>query len=364
MIHCVLLVLLATAATFVRGNNLGEKHRLTVHSRFLPNIPKPTAPYAHEHHEKHHYVGALQKPTFKQTNSVESKVASIYKRQIHEISKTLESAKHHKMSVAETFQKVRKARKMFCKNVLSEHPVTEHKEIQRLLLERFSRSSTSSTSIGHDVPTANLRRRTSTNDPCMDTLAGNPEASDPDIAGTLCVMNFGRSGDATHRFEGKFSGVDPCTQCAAPGQLCHEVQACNDYLSACTTLDKDQKLAAKAEFDNAKNAILEKRRSALSAELDESWWDTVNDHPCNLVNTCPEVRGDEQRNEACERAINEYCCDPESSDCSLIERTSCSPAGCSAATRMYENVDHLWWESGEEYWRREHWRVEGYWRNN
>ena len=346
-IHCVLLLLAATAATLVSGNYLAEKHSASVHSRFLPSIPQATEPYAHEHHEKNNYMGAIQQPTdhLVQRHTVDNKVASIYKRQIHVISKTLESAKHHKLSFAETFQKVKKS----LKSVLSEHPANEHEEIKRLLVERFSSTASTGATTTGDVSTNSLRRRRmNTNDPCMDAIRGTPDEqrSADDIGSQICVMNYPKTQEAEYQFNGNFKNqqIDPCMQCAGPGQICHGVPACTDYLTACTTLDETQQASAKAEFEQAKAAIIS---AGESGTLYSEWWDQANDHPCNLVNTCPMVKGEDQRNEACELAVKEYCCDPDSSDCSLIERTPCSPNGCGSATKMYEDAGHLMWEAAQ-----------------
>ena len=346
-IHCVLLLLAATAATLVSGNYLAEKHSASVHSRFLPSIPQATESYAHEHHEKNNYMGAIQQPTdhLVQRHTVDNKVASIYKRQIHVISKTLESAKHRKLSFAETFQKVKKS----LKSVLSEHPANEHEEIKRLLVERFSSTASTGATTTGDVSTNSLRRRRmNTNDPCMDAIRGTPDEqrSADDIGSQICVMNYPKTQEAEYQFDGNLKNqkIDPCMQCAGPGQICHGVPACTDYLTACTTLDETQQASAKAEFEQAKAAIIS---AGQSGTLYSEWWDQANDHPCNLVNTCPMVKGEDQRNEACELAVKEYCCDPDSSDCSLIERTPCSPNGCGSATKMYEDAGHLMWEAAQ-----------------
>ena len=298
--------------------------------------------------KKNNYMGAIQQPTdhLVQRHTVDNKVASIYKRQIHVISKTLESAKHRKLSFAETFQKVKKS----LKSVLSEHPANEHEEIKRLLVERFSSTASTGATTTGDVSTNSLRRRRmNTNDPCMDAIRGTPDEqhrSADDIGSQICVMNYLKTQEAEYQFDGNLKNqkIDPCMQCAGPGQICHGVPACTDYLTACTTLDETQQASAKAEFEQAKAAIIS---AGESGTLYSEWWDQANDHPCNLVNTCPMVKGEEQRNEACELAVKEYCCDPDSSDCSLIERTPCSPNGCGSATKMYEDAGHLMWEAAQ-----------------
>ena len=50
---------------------------------------------------------------------------------------------------------------------------------------------------------------------------------------------------------------------------------------------------------------------------------TLEDHQC-LLDYCPALRNEVARNSKCGEAVYQWCCDPDSPDCPLTERTSCT----------------------------------------
>ena len=57
-----------------------------------------------------------------------------------------------------------------------------------------------------------------------------------------------------------------------------------------------------------------------------------DDHPCMNPDLCPRVKGDDERNGKCETLVREYC---------SAENSDCTPVGCSAAMKMFNDLNHL-----------------------
>ena len=179
------LCCLLAACTHVLGQNEYLQHKLKheVHARFLSKIPK-SGEYEHEKHAKTYYKHALQQPdhfTVKR-HSVENKVGAIYKRQLHEMDKAMESAKHHKFSYTKTVEKVQHA----IMAVINEHPLHERKEIKRLLRQRFIKYPTGKTAT---TTTKAVRGRALSATPCKDAAANYWGGVD-EFAALICKVNF------------------------------------------------------------------------------------------------------------------------------------------------------------------------------
>ena len=283
-----------------------------------------------EKHAKTYYKHALQQPdhfTVKR-HSVENKVGAIYKRQLHEMDKAMESAKHHKLSHTKTVEKVQHA----IMAVINEHPLHERKEIKRLLRQRFIKYPTGKTATTTTTTKA-VRGRALSATPCKDATANYPYWGGADeFAALICKVNFMKTDEARWdpTFDGmKSANIDPCDQCGGPGQMCHGASSCSDYLTACTTLTEEQKVLAAEQYNTVKTDDMEKNLGVGA------------NHPC-LMGVCPKVKGEEQRNEDCDTAVSNFCCDPTDEECPLETKSACTAAGCNAATKIYEDMNHMY----------------------
>jgi hypothetical protein len=142
-------------------------------------------------------------------------VGAIYKRQLHEMDKAMESAKHHKFSHAKTVEKVQHA----IMAVIDEHPLHERKEIKRLLRQRFIKYPTGKTATTTTTTTTKaVRGRALSATPCKDAAA-NYWGSADEFAATICKVNFMKTDEA--RWDPTFdplksANIDPCDQCGVP----------------------------------------------------------------------------------------------------------------------------------------------------
>lgn len=257
-------------------------------------------------------------------HSVENKVGAIYKRQLHEMDKAMESAKHHKLSHTKTVEKVRRA----IVAVINEHPLHERKEIKRLLKQRYVKYPTGKTTTTTTTSKA-VRGRALSATPCKDAAVNYWGGAD-EFAAMLCKINFMKSEDARYRPEfDSIKNIEPCDQCGGPGQLCHRASGCSDYLTACPTLTDNQKELAAEQYNAVKTDDMEKTLGVGA------------NHPC-LMGVCPKIKGEEQRNEQCDTAVSSFCCDPTDEECPLETKSACTAAGCNAATKIYDDVNHMY----------------------